>query len=120
MASALSRCAPTSNEASTVTVTDGYNRSVDVPENVESVATVGSGACFVVYAGAQDKLAAVTEKETESSPARPYTVVSSGLFGKVASCARFLWGTMSDVGLPLRGLSRRYPSAPLSEAPLRE
>ncbi len=85
MALALAGCAPTSNGASTVTVTDGYNRSVDVPENVESVATVGSGARFVVYAGAQDKLVAVTEKETESSPARPYTVVYQDLFSKLPS-----------------------------------
>ncbi len=61
-------------------VTDAYGRTVELPESVEAVATVGSGARFVVYAGAQDKLVAVTEMETEASPARPYTVAYKDLF----------------------------------------
>lgn len=69
-----------SDDAATREVVDAYGRSVDVPDVVETVATVGSAARFVVYAGAQDKLIAVTEMETEASPARPYTVVYKDLF----------------------------------------
>lgn len=63
-------------------VSDAYGRQVLVPEQVEKVATVGSGARFVVYAGAQDKLVAVTEME-EPSPARPYTVAYADLFAEL-------------------------------------
>lgn len=61
-------------------VTDVYGRTVELPSNVESCATVGSAARFVVYAGAQDKLTAVTELDTPSDPARPYTVAWEEMF----------------------------------------
>lgn len=61
-------------------VTDAYGRTVHVPKEVETVATVGSGARFVVYAGGQDKLVAVTEMEYPAAPSRPYTVVHQDLF----------------------------------------
>lgn len=85
---ALTGCASTQNvdsagssvESGTTVITDAYNRSVKLPSEVKTVATVGSGARFVVYAGAQNKLIAVTEMETEASPARPYTMVYSDLF----------------------------------------
>ena len=54
-------------------LTDAYGRQVQVPENAKTCATVGSGARFVVYAGAQDKLVAVTDMEDEAV-SRPYTV----------------------------------------------
>lgn len=61
-------------------VTDAYGRVVDVPQTVETAATVGSGARFVVYAGGQDKLIAVTEKETDPGINRPYTMAFADLF----------------------------------------
>ncbi len=61
-------------------VTDAYGRTVDVPTAVEKVATVGSGARFVVYAGGQDKLVAVTEMETDPGLNRPYTMAFASLF----------------------------------------
>ncbi len=67
-------------DVATTTVVDAYGRSVDVPADVQSCATVGSAARFVVYAGAQDKLVAVTEMDTPASPARPYTEVHADLF----------------------------------------
>ena len=84
---AFTGCASTQNadsasssvEAGATVITDAYNRSVELPSEVNTVATVGSGARFVVYAGAQNKLIAVTEMETEASPARPYTMVCSDL-----------------------------------------
>lgn len=65
------------------TIVDAYGRSVDLPDSVETADTVGSGARFVVYAGAQDKLIAVTEMETDPSPARPYTMVYASLFSEL-------------------------------------
>lgn len=62
------------------TLTDAYGREVEVPAQVERVATVGSGARFVVYAGAQDKLVAATDMDVEPSPARPYTVAQASAF----------------------------------------
>ena len=66
-------------------VVDAYGRTVELPDSVETAATVGSGARFVVYAGGQDKLIAVTEMETEASPARPYTVAHESLFSSLPS-----------------------------------
>ena len=68
------------SSAATKTITDAYGRSVEVPTNVESAATVGSGARFVVYAGGQDKLIAVTEMETTPAMSRPYTIAYADLF----------------------------------------
>ena len=73
----------TQTESATREVVDAYERTVSVPETVESVATVGSGARFVVYAGAQDKLVAVTEMDTPASANRPYTVVYADLFSEL-------------------------------------
>lgn len=83
-ASMLSACsgqaASESASDATKTITDAYGRTVEVPANVERVATVGSGARFVVYAGAQDKLVAVTEMETEAKLHRPYAVAYADFF----------------------------------------
>lgn len=62
------------------TVTDAYGRTVEVPAEVQTAATVGSGARFVVYAGGQDKLIAVTEMETDPGLNRPYTMAFAELF----------------------------------------
>ena len=62
------------------TVVDAYGRNIEVPANVERAATVGSGARFVVYAGGQDKLVAVTEMETDPALNRPYSIAYKDLF----------------------------------------
>ncbi len=61
-------------------VVDAYGRTVEVPEHAQTAATVGSGARFVVYAGAQDKLIAVTEMETDPALNRPYAMAYADLF----------------------------------------
>lgn len=73
---ALAGCGATSSSpgADTRTVTDVYGRSVTIPADVETCATVGSAARFVVYAGGTDKLVAVTEMDKPAALARPYTV----------------------------------------------
>ncbi|MGN0034602.1 MAG: ABC transporter substrate-binding protein, partial [Coriobacteriales bacterium] len=84
-ACAVCGCSGSNSSASgdTKTVTDAYGRSVTVPKSVDRVATVGSGARFVVYAGAQDKLVAVTEMETSPAMNRPYTIVYKDLFSQL-------------------------------------
>lgn len=45
------------------TVTDSLGREVEVPARVETVATQGSAARNVIYAGGLDKIVAVTETD---------------------------------------------------------
>lgn len=68
------------SDAATKVVTDAYGREVTVPANAQTAATVGSGARFVVYAGAQDKLIAVTEMEIDPQLNRPYAIAYADLF----------------------------------------
>lgn len=82
-ASSASASASASASSGTKTVVDAYGRSVDVPAKVERAATVGSGARFVVYAGGQDKLVAVTEMETDPGLNRPYSIAYADLFKKL-------------------------------------
>ena len=73
LAFALTGCASTQQDSSepaspeSITVTDAYGRDVTVPADADTCATVGSAARFVVYAGAQDKLIAITEMDTPGS-----------------------------------------------------
>lgn len=80
-----SASAASSSAAATKTVVDAYGRSVEVPKDAKTAATVGSGARFVVYAGAQDKLIAVTEMETTPAMNRPYAIVYKDLFANLPS-----------------------------------
>ena len=74
-----------SQESSAKTVVDAYNRNVEVPRDAKTAATVGSGARFVVYAGAQDKLIAVTEMEKDPALNRPYAFVYKDKFAYLPS-----------------------------------
>ncbi len=81
---ALAGCSTgSSSGAETRTVTDVYGRSVTIPANVETCATVGSAARFVVYAGGADKLIAVTEMDKPASTARPYTIAAEQLLAEL-------------------------------------
>lgn len=80
-----SASAASSSAAVTKTVVDAYGRSVEVPKDAKTAATVGSGARFVVYAGAQDKLIAVTEMETTPAMNRPYAIAYKDLFADLPS-----------------------------------
>lgn len=66
----------TNNQNSQNMVVDIYGRQVNLPENVETIATVGSATRIVAYAGAIDKLVAITEMDKESAT-RPYTIAYS-------------------------------------------
>lgn len=63
----------------TNSVTDTYGRSVKCPKEVNRVATVGSAARIAVYAGAIDKLCAITEMDRPTE-LRPYTLVDEEKF----------------------------------------
>lgn len=63
-------------------ITDYNGRNVSFPSNVERVATIGSAARSVVYAGAQDKLVAITEADRPTE-LRPYTLVYPELFSSL-------------------------------------
>ena len=80
-----SASAASSSAAVTKTVVDAYGRSVEVPKDAKTAATVGSGARFVVYAGAQNKLIAVTEMETTPAMNRPYAIAYKDLFANLPS-----------------------------------
>lgn len=80
-----SASAASSSAAVTKRVVDAYGRSVEVPKDAKTAATVGSGARFVVYAGAQDKLIAVTEMETTPAMNRPYAIAYKDLFADLPS-----------------------------------
>ena len=67
------------------TIVDAYGRTVTVPAQVTRVATVGSGARLVVYAGAVDKLVAVTDMETKAAATRPYSIAYEGRFASLPS-----------------------------------
>ncbi len=71
--------------ATTKTVVDAYGRTILVPAEVTKVATVGSGARIVVYAGAVEKLVAVTDMETGAAPTRPYTIAYQDFFASLPS-----------------------------------
>lgn len=80
-----SASAASSSSVAMKTVVDAYGRSVEVPKDAKTAATVGSGARFVVYAGAQDKLIAVTEMETTPAMNRPYAIAYKDLFVNLPS-----------------------------------
>ena len=69
--------------AQTRTITDSYGRSVTIPAQVKTAATVGCAARYVVYAGGMDKLVACTEKEKKPGPNRPYAMAYKDKFDKL-------------------------------------
>jgi iron complex transport system substrate-binding protein len=69
-------------ESSGVTITDGFGRSVTVPENVESVVCSGSGCLrYLVYLQAKDLIVGVDSLETRESEieGRPYALANPQL-----------------------------------------
>lgn len=66
--------------AEAVTVTDIAGREVVVPDSVERVVAIGSGALrLVVYAGGTDRVVGIEEFETRPPVARPYTLANPDL-----------------------------------------
>lgn len=64
-----------SDDAETVTITDGAGREVTVPATIEHVVCSGSGSLrYLTYLGAQDRIVGVDDIEKREQPmdARPY------------------------------------------------
>lgn len=57
-------------------IQDALGREVEVPANVESVASHGTGARMVIYAGGLDHLIGVTEGDQRDNVAMPYGYVN--------------------------------------------
>lgn len=69
-------------ESTETTVTDGFGRDVNIPENVESVVCSGAGALrYLVYLQAQDLVVGVDslEKQEAEIEGRPYVLANPQL-----------------------------------------
>lgn len=62
--------------------TDINGREVQHTRNINRVATVGSAARVVVYAGAQDKLVGITDQD-RPNVMRPYTIAYPEIFSNL-------------------------------------
>ncbi|HCX65794.1 MAG TPA: iron ABC transporter substrate-binding protein [Eubacteriaceae bacterium] len=71
--------------AETRVITDAFGREVEIPRGAASVASIGSAARIITYAGAADKLVGVTDMDKENISAMPYTVVNAERFEKLVS-----------------------------------
>lgn len=65
------------------TVTDMLGRSVKIPAEVKSVATINSAARILTYAGCADKITGATDMDIKGAPGMPYTVVNKEHFSKL-------------------------------------
>lgn len=59
----------------TRTVTDVFGRAVVIPDEIKTIAALGSAARLVCYAGAADRLIGVTGTDLNISPGRPYSYI---------------------------------------------
>lgn len=82
MITTLYLCSCTQKTAQNYGAKDIYGRSVDIPEQVDKIATIGSATRLCVYAGVQDKLIAITEMDRPSE-LRPYTIANKELFSQL-------------------------------------
>lgn len=64
-------------------IIDSAGRTVTVPQDVERVATLGSSARLVTYAGATHLIVGVTEMDQKADPGMPYTVVNKERFASL-------------------------------------
>lgn len=76
--------APT-EKAGPYTVTDILGREVAIPASVETVAALGSAGRFIVYAGAADKIAGLSDLEKSADPGMPFAYANKALFAECAS-----------------------------------
>lgn len=84
----LSGCSP-KNSASPknagLTVTDMYGREVTLPAEIRTIASTGSAARLLTYAGCTDKLSGVTEMDKKNDIGMPYTAVNAEHFSSLPS-----------------------------------
>ena len=74
----------TPSASATITITDGYGRTVVIPSNPDKIVCSGSGCLrYVTYLGAQDKIVGVDsqEKKTQTNEARAYAIANPQFAG---------------------------------------
>lgn len=76
---------PTPGETETRIITDIYGRQVEIPAQVESIASIGGAARILTYAGCAHKLIGVTEMDKSNVAAMPYSVVNAEHFQTIAT-----------------------------------
>ena len=69
------------------TITDMAGREVEIPETIETVATIGATARMFTYAGCADKIVGLTDLEIECNPGMPYAYINSDSFSKLTGVA---------------------------------
>lgn len=67
------------------TVVDMMGRQVVLPAEIRTIASTGSAARLLTYAGCADKLSGVTDMDKKNDIGMPYTVVNAGHFASLAS-----------------------------------
>ncbi len=78
---------PASSEPGTRTITDMADRTVEIPVNINSVATIGSTARMLTYAGCADKIVGLSELEINGNPGMPYAYVNKERFSTLTAVA---------------------------------
>lgn len=73
------------SELKTRVVVDAFDRSVEVPAVVRSIAAVGGAARTLTYAGYADMIVGVTEMDKKATPAMPYSLVNAARFASLPS-----------------------------------
>ncbi|AEG59977.1 iron ABC transporter substrate-binding protein [Desulforamulus ruminis] len=66
-------------------VTDAFDRQVELPEKIETIAAIGGAARILTYAGCADKLVGVTDMDKQNQSAMPYSVINAQHFATLAS-----------------------------------
>ena len=61
-------------------ITDVFGRQVEIPNEVNSVAALGSAARLIVYAGGVDKITGCTEMELRGAPGMPFAYANKEHF----------------------------------------
>ena len=67
------------------TVIDMFGREVALPSEIKTIASTGSAARLLTYAGCADKLSGVTDMDKKNIIGMPYTVVNAGHFSSLPS-----------------------------------
>lgn len=76
---------PTPQEPETRIITDIYGRRVEIPAQVERIASIGGAARILTYAGCADRLIGVTEMDKSNVAAMPYSVVNAKHFQAIST-----------------------------------
>lgn len=76
-----------STTPATRTITDMAGRTVEIPTNINSVATIGSTARMLTYAGCADKIVGLSELEISGNIGMPYAYVNLEQFSKLTAIA---------------------------------